>query len=285
MQSTTNCRGQRCLNVGSKASRATSLVLLVIAGLYAVTFAFLKPWTLVAQEAFFWGQVSSLVALVAVQGLHICRTGYLSSPLAANSAFYLLTALFYGFAICGLIHPDASFEQEVKDNVRQAKSPMTAFMMFTVVTGTFFVFLKSICLLSRQLPSRVRPAEITVHLTISSVRNAHDLENQTPLGKKAPSSILDQCHVVLSKEGEAIPADSTCVICLSELTQEGAGQQQLAQLPTCRHYFHAECLKGWTQTSCPLCRKVAQPKTEEITSAKAPCENAIEGQGEVAAER
>ncbi|CAH8293307.1 unnamed protein product [Eruca vesicaria subsp. sativa] len=45
-----------------------------------------------------------------------------------------------------------------------------------------------------------------------------------------------------------------CVVCLSEL----ADGDKARVLPSCNHWFHADCIESWFQshTTCPVCRKI-----------------------------
>ncbi|XP_052207241.1 probable E3 ubiquitin-protein ligase RHA4A [Diospyros lotus] len=48
--------------------------------------------------------------------------------------------------------------------------------------------------------------------------------------------------------------DSQCSVCLGEFEM----QEELRQVPSCKHVFHVECISLWLQLSnnstCPLCR-------------------------------
>ncbi|KAF8052479.1 hypothetical protein N665_1555s0004 [Sinapis alba] len=45
-----------------------------------------------------------------------------------------------------------------------------------------------------------------------------------------------------------------CVVCLSEL----ADGDKARVLPTCNHWFHADCIESWFQShsTCPVCRNI-----------------------------
>ncbi|KAH7422596.1 hypothetical protein KP509_12G015900 [Ceratopteris richardii] len=46
-----------------------------------------------------------------------------------------------------------------------------------------------------------------------------------------------------------------CVVCLREF--ESGEQQQLKQLPKCKHIFHSSCISCWlsSHSTCPICRR------------------------------
>ncbi|KAJ8621825.1 hypothetical protein MRB53_030354 [Persea americana] len=53
-------------------------------------------------------------------------------------------------------------------------------------------------------------------------------------------------------EEELKERDSQCCVCLGDFEIE----EQLHQIPSCKHMFHVECIHHWlrSNTTCPLCR-------------------------------
>ncbi|XP_043714630.1 RING-H2 finger protein ATL40-like [Telopea speciosissima] len=53
-----------------------------------------------------------------------------------------------------------------------------------------------------------------------------------------------------------------CSICLSTIEEE----ETVRLLPNCSHVFHVQCIDMWlsSQTTCPICRTVAQPQTPSV---------------------
>jgi hypothetical protein len=78
---------------------------------------------------------------------------------------------------------------------------------------------------------------------------------------------------------EAMEFSTTeCVICIDPFGEH----QKILRIPTCRHYFHPDCLKKWFESKaqedeqrCPQCNTTL--KTEEMKRKKA--ENAIASLG------
>ncbi|PSR91119.1 E3 ubiquitin-protein like [Actinidia chinensis var. chinensis] len=92
--------------------------------------------------------------------------------------------------------------------------------------------------------SRTDPIEIDEGLIGSGLAGLIFLAEQLNLNR-----ILSHRH---GADCATDPADSACVVCLSEL-REGEQVRRLA----CRHVFHKACFDGWLDQlrfSCPLCR-------------------------------
>jgi hypothetical protein len=69
-----------------------------------------------------------------------------------------------------------------------------------------------------------------------------------------------------NKKTSARGLDSTCAICLEEITSENIQTQ-------CKHNFHKECLLAWCEnqrnksvTKCPMCRSDISPTCRRIMS-------------------
>ena len=50
----------------------------------------------------------------------------------------------------------------------------------------------------------------------------------------------------------------TCPVCLDRLDAEASG----IVTTICEHAFHAECLSGWADASCPVCRYAHEPESK-----------------------
>jgi BRCA1-associated protein len=55
--------------------------------------------------------------------------------------------------------------------------------------------------------------------------------------------------------GKVVP---TCPVCLDRLDAEASG----IVTTICEHAFHAECLSGWADASCPVCRYAHEPESK-----------------------
>ena len=57
------------------------------------------------------------------------------------------------------------------------------------------------------------------------------------------------------RSGTEVP---TCPVCLDRLDAEASG----IVTTICDHAFHAECLSGWADASCPVCRYAHEPESK-----------------------
>ena len=70
-------------------------------------------------------------------------------------------------------------------------------------------------------------------------------------------------RVVRVEEGEEASGTlgtevPTCPVCLDRLDAEASG----IVTTICEHAFHAECLSGWADASCPVCRYAHEPESK-----------------------
>ncbi|KAL5710894.1 RING-type E3 ubiquitin transferase [Ranunculus cassubicifolius] len=58
---------------------------------------------------------------------------------------------------------------------------------------------------------------------------------------------------VYKKEGEVQDSNNECAVCLCCFVD---GEDQIRQLPLCKHYFHSSCIDMWllSHMNCPICR-------------------------------
>ncbi|KAF3681391.1 RING-H2 zinc finger protein RHA4a [Capsicum annuum] len=71
-----------------------------------------------------------------------------------------------------------------------------------------------------------------------------DVDMKGMLKNKLPIILFDE---------DSMMRDSQCCVCLGEFEIE----EELHQLPSCKHIFHVECIRHWLRSnfSCPLCRR------------------------------
>lgn len=64
------------------------------------------------------------------------------------------------------------------------------------------------------------------------------------------------------------PNGAECPVCLADV-EEG---EVVRMLPSCRHFFHVQCIDVWlcSHTSCPVCRAATEPERIALGGAKAP---------------
>ena len=85
-------------------------------------------------------------------------------------------------------------------------------------------------------------------------------------GRKYASGRAETCVAVrverVDEGGEASAALGTevptCPVCLDRLDAEASG----IVTTICDHAFHAECLSGWADASCPVCRYAHEPESK-----------------------
>lgn len=55
-----------------------------------------------------------------------------------------------------------------------------------------------------------------------------------------------------------------CAVCINELIDG----EMIRVLPTCKHFFHVDCIDRWlsAHSSCPMCRARAHPELEKVNS-------------------
>ncbi|KAH7430095.1 hypothetical protein KP509_09G083400 [Ceratopteris richardii] len=110
-------------------------------------------------------------------------------------------------------------------------------------------------------------------LSLSSDDDGSSLDGlMVPVGSEVP---IDSCfnHRILERILPSVPYGSllghacsgdarspACVVCLNEIYH----REEVCLLPSCRHVFHADCIRSWIHVSwnriggslpsCPLCR-------------------------------
>ncbi|XP_055821721.1 probable E3 ubiquitin-protein ligase RHA4A [Solanum dulcamara] len=70
-------------------------------------------------------------------------------------------------------------------------------------------------------------------------------------GVDVKGMLKNKLPVILFDE-HSMMRDSQCCVCLGDFEIK----EELHQLPSCKHIFHAECIRHWLRSnfSCPLCR-------------------------------
>lgn len=84
------------------------------------------------------------------------------------------------------------------------------------------------------------------------MENQIDLQQQSPL-RLTPHQIVNLEQNFKLRYSQQLDIDSgICSICLHQFADE----DQIVQLPICKHTFHANCIRSWFANSaqCPYCR-------------------------------
>ena len=69
--------------------------------------------------------------------------------------------------------------------------------------------------------------------------------------------VNDDVDAVVNEGGREIP---TCPVCLDRLDEDVSG----VVTTMCNHSFHGDCLSGWVDSSCPVCRYSHSPKANVV---------------------
>ncbi|XP_042477716.1 RING-H2 finger protein ATL40-like [Macadamia integrifolia] len=79
-------------------------------------------------------------------------------------------------------------------------------------------------------------------------------------------SVIAALPTFIYKKPNQINTITECSICLSSLEEE----EMVRLLPNCLHVFHAQCIDRWlsSQTTCPICRAVAEPQALPVVAAE-----------------
>ncbi|CAK1541409.1 unnamed protein product [Leptosia nina] len=125
-------------------------------------------------------------------------------------------------------------------------------------------------------------------LTFRTSEAAHEFHatfNGVPYSSLEPAAV---CHtawvsrVEYARDGAPPPTHTelpTCPVCLERMDESVAGVLSVQ----CAHSFHAECLMGWRDARCPVCRCAQTPEPRDCARCLG-CENeaaqAAEDQGE-----
>lgn len=88
---------------------------------------------------------------------------------------------------------------------------------------------------------------------------------------EAPNSGLDPLIIaslpkflykqILDKFSQGEEAAIECSVCLGTIVEDAT----VRVLPNCKHIFHVDCVDKWfgSNTTCPICRTVAEPKVQK----------------------
>ncbi|CAH9124899.1 unnamed protein product [Cuscuta epithymum] len=78
--------------------------------------------------------------------------------------------------------------------------------------------------------------------------------NQTPMNEGGFDGIVQnfKLPVIAFGEDSTMEESQCCCICLGEYEME----DELQQLPPCKHIFHSHCISHWlrSNSTCPICR-------------------------------
>ncbi|XAR55159.1 hypothetical protein NMG60_11030571 [Bertholletia excelsa] len=109
----------------------------------------------------------------------------------------------------------------------------------------FLVLLFYLFYLKRRTPTFSPPLTLPISSHVDPFTSAKEKDLKGDLKDKLPTILFDEGL----KE-----KDSMCCVCLGEFEME----EELHQIPTCKHLFHVECLRSWLSSNptCPLCRGI-----------------------------
>ncbi|KAD4385084.1 hypothetical protein R6Q59_010791 [Mikania micrantha] len=87
------------------------------------------------------------------------------------------------------------------------------------------------------------PSSSTFSYATSFLPMSNAIELKGDLKDKLPKVLFDE---------DLKAKDSMCCVCLGEFEMN----QELIQVPSCKHVFHKQCIHHWLQynSTCPLCR-------------------------------
>ncbi|GAB4857631.1 hypothetical protein Ancab_015537 [Ancistrocladus abbreviatus] len=114
-------------------------------------------------------------------------------------------------------------------------------------------------------PSPPSPAPAAAALPLTSNHSASFLPSPWHLSIK--EEVKSKLQVVLFDE-ELRARDTLCCVCLGEFEL----REELRQVPSCKHVFHADCIRHWLRANatCPLCRCLVFPTMKVLSSAEPP---------------
>ncbi|XP_038217359.1 BRCA1-associated protein [Zerene cesonia] len=101
--------------------------------------------------------------------------------------------------------------------------------------------------------------------TSAAAREFHSAFDGVPYSSLEPAAL---CHtawvsrVEYARDGAAPPSHTelpTCPVCLERMDESVAGVLSVQ----CAHSFHAECLMGWRDARCPVCRCAQTPEPRD----------------------
>ncbi|CAF4886355.1 unnamed protein product [Pieris macdunnoughi] len=117
--------------------------------------------------------------------------------------------------------------------------------------------------------------------TSAAAREFHSAFDGVPYSSLEPAAL---CHtawvsrVEYARDGAPPPTHTelpTCPVCLERMDESVAGVLSVQ----CAHSFHAECLMGWRDARCPVCRCAQTPEPRDCAKCLA-CESLAAQEGE-----
>lgn len=123
-------------------------------------------------------------------------------------------------------------------------------LLVTASVLSIFGLLMCVLRIIKHLCQRSQP---DAHEISISTNNAPQLGNvvsakglDRPTIEMYPTTLLDESMRLPN------PADNVCPICLLDYQ----AKEKLRTIPSCMHYFHADCIDEWLKRNgtCPLCR-------------------------------
>ncbi|XP_050670255.1 BRCA1-associated protein [Leptidea sinapis] len=101
--------------------------------------------------------------------------------------------------------------------------------------------------------------------TSAAAHEFHSAFNGVPYSSLEPAAVCYTAwvsRVEFSRDGAPPPSHTelpTCPVCLERMDESVAGVLSVQ----CAHSFHAECLMGWRDARCPVCRCAQTPEPRE----------------------
>ncbi|XVE58065.1 hypothetical protein DITRI_Ditri04bG0140400 [Diplodiscus trichospermus] len=125
------------------------------------------------------------------------------------------------------------------------------------------VFLIVLCIIQLNIRVHCYGERLQSNAEISSLAAEPRLDTSTADGLDGPR--IEAYPITLLGESCQLPRpnDITCSICLSEYQ----ANEKLRTIPSCDHYFHADCIDEWLKlnAACPVCRNTPDQKSASIT--------------------
>ncbi|KAJ0786553.1 putative transcription factor C2H2 family [Helianthus annuus] len=125
-----------------------------------------------------------------------------------------------------------------------------AFIFSIPILFSIILFLLFYLFYLKRTYSNNNPSSSSIfHLRTSRTQDSTTLSQCSEMGSKVN---LEDKLTVISFDEDLYAKELMCCVCLGEFEMN----EQLHQIPSCQHMFHAECIRNWlhSNTTCPLCR-------------------------------